>query len=186
MIQKPLTTKKFMKPISEWTVVDFMQQAYVNAINWSADPNTQNGAVLQPWRSTSLIYGANQLPRGIEVPKDEVARWPKEKKYRWMVHAERSVIHLAAFRGVVTKNATLYCPWFACCDCATAIIDAGIIRVVGHQSMMDKLHPTWMDEIEEANTILDAAGVKRCYIDDDLFCGDPKYSVLFRDERWIP
>jgi hypothetical protein len=52
--------------------------------------------------------------------------------------------------------------------------------------MRDKLHPTWMDEIEEADVMLDQAGVRREYLDADLFDSDPAFSVLFRGELWIP
>lgn len=172
----------------QWTDLDYLRRAYINARDMSHDPSTQNGAVLAPARNTShhLVYGANRMPRGIWFPMIEIAAWPKKKKYRWMVHAERSVIALAAFRGTPTQGATLYCPWFACTDCATAIIDCGIIRIVGHKQMCDKLHPTWMEEIEEANVMFDKAGVRREYLDADLFDSDPSYSVMFRGELWIP
>jgi dCMP deaminase len=49
-----------------------------------------------------------------------------------MEHAERDAIYKAAFVGMQTEGATLYVPWFACADCARAIIAAGITRVVGN------------------------------------------------------
>jgi dCMP deaminase len=175
-------------PVDQWTDLDYLRRAYINARDLSDDPSTQNGAVLAPKRypESQLVYGANRLPRGINIPKEVIATWPKKKKYRWMSHAERNVIHLAGLRGTPTHEATLFCPWFACTDCARAIIDAGITRVVGHKQMRDKLHPTWMDEIEEADVMLDQAGVRREYLDADLFDSDPAFSVLFRGELWIP
>jgi dCMP deaminase len=153
----------------------------------SDDPHTQNGAVLVPKGDPRYpIYGANRLPRGIKIPKEEIASWPKEVKYAWMVHAEQSVIDLAALRGVQVMGATLYCPWFACTKCARSIIDSGIIRVVGHRERMDRIHPGWQDEIEEANAMLDMAGVARSYIEADLFEGDATYAILDRGELWTP
>ncbi len=170
-----------------WTEEDYLRQAHKNAITMSDDPSTQNGAVLVPAGDPRYpIYGANRLPRGIKIPREEIASWTKEVKYRWMVHAEQSVLDMAGYRGVCTLGATLYCPCFACTKCARSIIDCGIVACVGHLQMKDKLHPTWMDEIEEANAMLDMAGVQRVYINADLFKGDPAYSVLFRDELWIP
>lgn len=169
-----------------WTEEDYLRQAYKNAIAMSDDPSTQNGAVLVSRNQNNVIYGANRMPRGIKIPKEEIASWAKDKKYRWMVHAEQSVLDLAGFRGVSTFGATLYCPWYACTKCARSIIDCGVVACVGHRQMRDKLHPTWMDEIEEADAMLDMRGVKRIYVDADLFQGDSTFSVLFRDELWIP
>lgn len=177
-----------MKTVDQWTDLDYLRRAYINARDMSDDPATQNGAVLAPlwYPETNLLYGANRMPRGIRYTKEEIAAWPKEKKYHWMVHAERSVIALAAFHGISTQGATLYCPWFACTDCATAIIDCGITRIVGHKQMCNKLHPTWMEEIKEANVMFDKAGVKREYLDADLFDSNPAHAVMFRGELWIP
>jgi dCMP deaminase len=177
------------KPITEWTDRDYLRRAYINARDMSDDPSTQNGSVLAPakYPEHRLVYGANKLPRGISIPKKVITTlWTSAAKYRWMCHAEAVAIHRAAFLGVSTEGATLFCPWFACMPCARAIVESGITRIVGHKQMRDKLHPTWMDEIEEADTMLDAAGVQRHYIDADLFDSDPAYAVLFRDELWIP
>jgi hypothetical protein len=72
-----------------WTDEDYLRQAYKNAIDMSDDPSTQNGAVLVPKSGPEYpVYGANRLPRGIKIPKEEIASWTKEVKYRWMAHAE--------------------------------------------------------------------------------------------------
>ena len=176
------------RPADQCTDLDFLRRAYINARDMSDDPATQNGSVLVPKRYPEhmMVYGANKLPRGIKIPKETIASWPKAQKYRWMCHAERASIDMAACRGVPTFEATLYCPWFACTDCARAIIESGITRVVGHKQIRDKLHPTRMEEIEEADVMLDQAGVQREYLDADLFDSDPAYAVLFRGELWIP
>lgn len=175
------------KTIDKWTTNDFMRRAYINARDMSDDPRTQNGAILVPEGDPRYpIYGANRLPRGIKIPQEEIAIWTKEKKDRWMVHAEQSVIDLAALRGVQTMGATLYCPWFACTKCARSIIDSGITIVVGHRERMALNHPRWGEEIAEANNMLDQARVQRAYITADLFEGDDTYAILVRGERWIP
>lgn len=166
---------------------DLMRRAYLNA-RMSDDPSTQNGSVLVPknYPSSPLIYGANLLPKGLKATKEEVASWPKEKKYRWIGHAERVAIYRAAMQGIPTNGATLVCPWFACTDCAKAIIEAGIYHVIGHQEMRDKLHPTWMEEIHVADDMLDRAGVTREYLQGSLFDDDPTKGILFRGIKWIP
>lgn len=45
-------------------------------------------------------------------------------------HAEMNAIIQAAKNGVSTDGATLYCRMEPCLDCAKAIINAGIVRVV--------------------------------------------------------
>ncbi len=171
-----------------WFNLNYLRRAYTNARTMSDDPSTQNGAVLVPRhnRATDYVYGANMLPRGIKIPKKVIAAWTKEQKRRWMCHAERVVIHKAALRGIPTEGATLYCPWFACMDCARAIIESGITRVIGHEQMRRKIHPAWIEEIEEAGVMLDRAGVRREYLDADLFDSDPHEAVLFRGKLWIP
>ena len=176
-----------MKTVDQWTDLDYLRRAYINARDMSDDPSTQNGSVLVPKHNPEdLVYGANMLPRGIKITRDAVAACPKAQKYRWICHAERVVIHRAAFRGVPTEGATLYCPWFACTDCARAIISAGITRVVGHEQMRRKIHTTWMVDIQEADVMLDMANVRREYLDADLFDSDPRYAILFRGKLWIP
>jgi deoxycytidylate deaminase len=103
-----------------------------------------------------------------------------------MQHAERAAICKAALNGYSTLNATLYAPWFACNECALDIIDAGIKLVVGHQTIMKMTPERWRVSIEEADEMLDEAGVGRIYLEGDLFGGDPAYSVLFNGELWIP
>jgi len=80
----------------------------------------------------------------------------------------------------------MFCPWFACNYCAQDIICAGIKRMVGHVSIMRKTPARWRAAIEEADSMLDEAGVIRDYLDGDLFDSDPVYSVLFNGELWIP
>jgi hypothetical protein len=58
--------------------------------------------------------------------------------------------------------------------------------MVGHVSIMEKTPDRWRASIEEADEMLDEAGVVRDYIEGDLFEGDPAYSVLFNGELWIP
>ncbi|MHC4297947.1 MAG: hypothetical protein ACYS7Y_11640 [Planctomycetota bacterium] len=168
--------------------LDLLRRAYTNARDMSDDPSTQNGSVLVPRGGMSgpLVYGANLLPKGSKAKPEDVALWSKKFKYRVMGHAERVAIYRAARDCVPTNDATLVCPWFACTDCAKAIIEAGIVHVIGHQQMRNKLHPTWMEEIEFADKMLDAAGVDREYIDADLFDSDPAHAVLFQGELWIP
>jgi dCMP deaminase len=153
----------------------------------SDDPSTQCGAVLVPagpagYRNTQVCFGTNHFPKGVKVTPDRLA--DRDTKLFYMVHAERDVIYKAALRGISTLDATLYVPWFACADCAQAIIQSGITRVVGHQAVMDKTPERWMESIQAADQMLDEAGVKREYYTRSIFDND--FKVLFDGGLWTP
>ena len=56
----------------------------------------------------------------------------KDKHICRGVHAEQNAIIQAAYQGVSTKGATLYCTHDNCHTCARMIINAGIKRVVSY------------------------------------------------------
>ena len=77
----------------------------------------------------------------------------------------------------------MYVPWFACADCARAIIQSGIVRVVGHQLMLDKTPPHWKESIEAAFKMLEESGVKMELIQEPL----PQAPMIrFNGELWQP
>lgn len=142
----------------------YLKLAYQVAAEKSTDPSTQNGAVLvSPLRSLEgkpvreFIASANFFPEGV---KESQERWVRPLKYKFVEHAERNVIYLAAKRGFKTEGATMYVPWFACADCARAIIQAGITEVVGHDYPPHKEQTSWKESIEIADKMLEEAGVK--------------------------
>lgn len=119
----------------------------------SDDIHTQNGAVLVTPRG-DIITAANCLPDAV---KKHDARLQRPLKYSYIEHAERNVIYRAARLGMPTKRATLYCPWFACTDCARAIICAGIKEVVG--LLADTAHGHWQESIDRADEMFREADV---------------------------
>ena len=129
----------------------------------SDDPRTQNGAVLRA-KTGYVVAAANTMPAGSLRPD----RLQPPLKYSFMEHAERNVIYLAARQGVVTDKATLYCPWFACCECARAIIQAGVVRVVGHTKPRLLTPERWQETILRADDMLRDAGIEIALIDDVL------------------
>lgn len=173
------------KHMNEWSESDFLRRAYIYA-RISPDKSTQCGAILVPDgdRVLQSTFGVNHFPLGVKCTPELLA--DRDKKIFRIQHAERDCITKAASRGISTFGATIYCPWFACNYCAQDIICAGIKRMVGHQSIMDKTPDRWRASIEEADEMLDEAGVIRDYLEGDLFDGDPTYAVLFNGELWIP
>jgi dCMP deaminase len=134
--------------------IDYLRQACQFAAMSSQDGRTQNGAVLVT--KTRAIYGVNSFPAGVTVTDE---RRSAPEKYLFIEHAERAAIYRAAALGVATAGASLYCPWFACCDCARAIIMAGIGEVVGLVSLRNATPERWLSNIEMAEKMLAEAGV---------------------------
>lgn len=143
--------------------VKFLVAACRYAAKFSADPHTQNGALLVS-RMGEVVLAANTLP-SVEATPDRLVR---PKKYLYIEHAERNAIYAAAKTGVKTSKATLYCPWFACADCARAIIQAGIQRVVGHIVPYTLTPDRWKESVQAANDMLQEAGVVCSYLDVEL------------------
>lgn len=99
----------------------------------SKDPNTQVGAVIVSDQDRILSVGYNGFPNGCH---DDSFPWEKgtpseyDSKYPYVVHAELNAI--LNFRGdnKALENSTLYVTLFPCHECAKAIIQCGISRVV--------------------------------------------------------
>jgi len=155
----------------------YLLQAYHEAKN-SPDPSTQNGAVIVTADGTT-VQDCNRFPDRVELTGERLER---PLKYDFIEHAERNVIFKCAKLGCSTHGTTMYVPWFACCDCARAIIQAGIAHVVGHQRMADDTPDRWKESIANAMIMLNEAGVKMTMIPDVL--DGPK--ILFNGKWWTP
>ena len=98
----------------------------------SKDPNSQVGAVIVDNRGRILSMGYNGLPDGLD---DDIYPWNREgyhleTKYPYVVHAELNAI--LNYRGErdLLKDSTLYVSMFPCNECAKAIIQSGIKKVI--------------------------------------------------------
>lgn len=96
--------------------------------SWSKDPSTPVGAVCVRDRRV-LATGYNGFPRGVaDLPGRLINR---EEKLLRTVHAEMNIVAQAARNGVSLDRATIYVwPFMPCSSCCTALIQAGIKRVV--------------------------------------------------------
>jgi dCMP deaminase len=94
----------------------------------SKDPNTQVACIIVGPDNEVRSTGYNSLPRGLN---DNIAeRLERPEKYLWIEHAERNAIYNAARAGICTKGCTIYMQGLPCMDCARAIIQSGIIKLV--------------------------------------------------------
>ncbi len=113
----------------------FMGLAHLSALR-SKDPNTQVGACIVDQDHKVVSIGYNGMPRGCS---DEDFPWDREggfldTKYAYVVHAELNAI-LNSPRPV--KDCTLYVSLFPCNECAKAIIQSGIRKVIYESDKYD-------------------------------------------------
>jgi dCMP deaminase len=121
---------------------------------WSKDPSTKVGAVIIRPNRTLVSIGYNGFPREVE---DNYERYEdRETKYQMVVHAEINAILTATEE---LKGCTLYVtPLHPCPQCAAAIIQVGIKRVVSRENRRED----WKERLalsqqmfKEANVTLD-------------------------------
>ena len=139
----------------------FMGLAHLSALR-SKDPNTQVGAAIVDENHRVVSVGYNGFPKGCS---DDVFPWEREgealrTKYFYVVHAELNAI-LNSPRSV--SGCTIYVSLFPCNECAKAIIQSGIKRIV-YES--DKYADT--DGSKASKAMLEAAGVELVRIENTI------------------
>jgi dCMP deaminase len=139
-----------------------------------SDLPTKVGAVIS--LDTRVIsWGYNGYPAGF--PHWRVSGREKLKE----VHAEMNAILWAARRGIAIEYATMYCNVVPCINCAKAIIQAGIKKVVTtpRESRDKELNPSGLGLLEEAGIsvyILD--------MEEDTICLD-QTALLQKPEKML-
>ena len=131
----------------------FMGLAHLSGLR-SKDPNTQVGAVIVDENNRVVSIGYNGFPSGVS---DDEFPWGREggvldTKYAFVVHAELNAI-LNSQRSV--RGCTLYASLFPCNECAKAIIQSGIRRIVYESDKYDGV-----DTNIASKRMLRAAGVE--------------------------
>ena len=149
---------------------DAMRLAYRQAL-MSPDPSTQTGAVIINPMSNVIGLGFNGYPNGVHHKEERLVR---PLKYKVIEHAERNAIFNAGVAGSTCAGATLVALWAACPDCARAIIQSGITRVISHSFYSSVDQPLnggrrdWDEEIDIAFIMLEEAGVEVEFVDFQL------------------
>ena len=121
----------------------------------SKDPNTQVGACIVSEDNKILSMGYNGFPIGCS---DEEFPWDREgayadTKYPYVTHGEMNAI--LNYRGGSLENTKLYVSLFPCNECAKAIIQAGIKKIV-----YDSDKYAQSDSTLASKRMLTAAGVE--------------------------
>lgn len=122
----------------------------------SKDPNTQVGCCIVSEDHKILSIGYNGFPRGCSddrFPWGREGSNPRMTKYPYVTHSELNAI--LNFRGGSLEGSTLYVTLFPCNECAKAIIQSGISRLVyGDDKYADS------DMTIASKEMLEAAGVE--------------------------
>ena len=139
----------------------FMGLAHLSALR-SKDPNTQVGAAIVDENHRVVSVGYNGFPKGCS---DDVFPWEREgsvlhTKYVYVVHAELNAI-LNSPRSV--SGCTIYVSLFPCNECAKAIIQSGIRRIVYESDKYADSETTIASK-----TMLEAAGVEMVRIEKTI------------------
>jgi dCMP deaminase len=124
----------------------------------SKDPITKVGCVVVENRRV-LATGYNGMPR--KINDDILSRYEPENKYAWFEHAERNAIYNAAYMGTALKGSTLYVTLAPCVDCARAIIQVGIARIV---ILKTDIPERWQASIDLAMEMVTEAEIHITYL----------------------
>jgi len=127
------------------------------AIAQLSKDTTKVGAVIVGPDGAGGPWGYNGAPRGCDA--DEDGRKERPEKYWWFEHAERNAIYAAARAGFATDGATMVVTHPPCMDCARAIVQAGIKRVIagGRGQLFDA---RWGEHTARAELLFAEVGVE--------------------------
>lgn len=137
----------------------FMGIALLSAMR-SKDPSTQVGACIVNENKKIMSVGYNGFPHGCsddDFPWERTGVSEIDTKYPFVCHAELNAILNNA--GAPLQGCNIYVALFPCNECAKAIIQSGIKKVL---YLSDKYKDT--DGVKASKKMFDAAGVEYCQI----------------------
>ena len=123
---------------------------------WSKDKNKKVGAVIVDDDNVVLSMGYNGIPKGCD---DNIeCRYEKPIKYLFTEHAERNAIYHAARHGISLKGCRIYVTLFPCADCARAIIQSGIKKIIAPEPNIN--HEVWGDHFKASIQMMEEANIE--------------------------
>ncbi|NLK02390.1 MAG: dCMP deaminase family protein [Clostridiaceae bacterium] len=142
---------------------DYFLGVALLAARRSKDPGTQVGACIVSPQNKIVSIGYNGMPYGCS---DDEFPWSRsgdtlETKYLYVCHAELNAILNASGRDL--HGCRIYVPLFPCNECAKAIIQSGITKVL---YLSDKYSET--DIVIASKRMLMSAGVELVKLEPEL------------------
>ena len=108
--------------------------------------------------------GYNGIPRGVNDNVPERNSRENGEKYYWMEHGERNAIINAARYGIQTLGTSMYLNCgVPCADCARAIINAGIWKVVCKEDCATVKRDKWREHAKRSVQMFTEANVEVVY-----------------------
>jgi len=127
------------------------------AIAQLSKDTTKVGAVIIGKNGEGGPWGYNGAPRKCNADEDE--RRERPEKYFWFEHAERNAIYAAAKAGFSTNGTTLVVTHPPCMDCARAIVQAGIVKVIA--GIPDaEFYYRWLESTVRTKRLFDECGIE--------------------------
>lgn len=115
-----------MECLMNWD--EYFNDMVVFVSSKSKDRSSKVGCVIVGPAHEIRTTGYNGFCRGINDDIDE--RHARPAKYLWAEHAERNAIYNAARNGISLEGCTAYVSMFPCADCARALIQSGVVKLV--------------------------------------------------------
>jgi len=143
--------------ITKWDI-RFMQMAK-EISNWSKDPSRKIGAVAIDENRRILSTGYNGFPAGIDDSFERLN--DRDKKYKYVIHAEKNCIYNACLNGISLKDSLLYV-WGlpVCSECAKGVIQVGVSKVFYGYSIKDYDDSMWLDSFQVTKSMFDEVGIE--------------------------
>jgi len=136
----------------------FFRHVYL-AAQKSKDTKTKVGAILVK-DNTCISEGYNGICRGVNDYNYEDGRNERPIKYFFYEHAERNCLYTCNRHGISTLGATMYIGGMPCADCARAIIQCGISKIVLHKQRPKFDHlEKWVESTKYSKIMLDEANI---------------------------
>lgn len=135
----------------------YLTDVWNMASRHSSDPSTQVAAALVSWGGGIVLAGWNEVP-----PQIANKGYPKcvHTKNFCTEHAERRVLFKAVENRLPTDKLQMYGTWMACAECARAIIQFGIRRVVTFRKLVHRTPPKWQESTFEGLKMMNDAGIQ--------------------------
>ena len=147
--------------ITKWDL-RFLRIAH-EVSSWSHDPGTKVGCVLVS-NKRILSVGYNGFPANISDSLERYAN--RDFKLAAVVHSEANAILNAAKNGATTEGSTAYVTFPPCSQCAAALIQAGVSKVVCPNP--ENAPERWRASFKLANDLLYEAGLTVIYYQEEL------------------
>ncbi len=154
--QKKLMRGQLMKRTDYISWDEYFMGIALFSAQRSKDNSTQVGACIVNSDKKIVSVGYNGMPTGCiddEMPWERTGDTSLDTKYPFVCHAELNAILNSSMQGV--NGATLYVTLFPCNECAKAIIQCGIKRVV---YLENKYADT--ESVRASSFMLEKCGVK--------------------------